>query len=169
MIKLVRLDERLIHGQVAARLLKSIDVDTAVVVDDESANSKIATQALLMSVIGAGLSGRIKTSVKTADVGIRMLNDPRCEPKKIIIVVRDINILYRIANEVPGIQEINIGNYGGIVESDEPRKMIARGFSVNGSEAKIFKEIAKSGKRVYFQPTPDSELIDTEELLKKLD
>lgn len=168
MILLVRLDERLLHGQVAARLLKSLDVDTVVVADDPSAASKIATQALLMAVTGAGLSTKIKTSVKDTLTAVRLLKDPRCDPKKIVIIVRELQTLLKIAREVPGVSKINIGNYGNLVESDVPRKRIAKELSVNPKEAMLLKELIQTGKNIYAQMTPDSSRLDAQELLNKL-
>ena len=49
MIKLVRLDERLIHGQVAIKWSRHTGVDRIVVANDEAAGNKIIQQSLMMA------------------------------------------------------------------------------------------------------------------------
>ncbi|MBQ7889018.1 MAG: PTS sugar transporter subunit IIB [Erysipelotrichaceae bacterium] len=168
MFLLIRLDERLVHGQVATKLLPSMDVDTCVVVDDATAKSDVATRAIHMAMMGSGLAGRIKTSVKDLETAIRMLNDPRCNPKKIVIVTRDMADLHAIVTRVPGIPNVNLGNYGSYKNDVESRKQIAKGIRVDEKDAHLLKEIIATGKKVYAQMTPNDKEVGSEELLKNL-
>ena len=49
MIKMVRIDERLIHGQVAMIWTKQLGVDRIIVVNDKAANDPIMTSTLKMA------------------------------------------------------------------------------------------------------------------------
>ena len=82
MIKLFRIDERLIHGQIAIKWSRHTGVDHIVVANDSAAKSDIIKKSLMM----AAPSG-IKTAIKTVDDSIKLLNDPRCEGLKILVLV----------------------------------------------------------------------------------
>lgn len=166
MIKLIRLDERLLHGQVAVKWLNVLDIESVLVVDDETALSPIASKAMLMSAAMGKGSGSVKTSIKTIDEAIRLLNDMRAKPKKIFVITRDLSDLQRLINEAPDIQEINIGNYGTLQKTDGPRKEVIRRLFLNSSEIEQMKIIANCGLSVYFQATPESERVD---LKKKME
>lgn len=51
-IILARVDERLIHGQVALAWLKKYPIDMVIVIDDESAKDQLKTMLLKMAVSG---------------------------------------------------------------------------------------------------------------------
>lgn len=56
MIKLLRIDDRLIHGQVAMAWTKSVSADYIIVVDDASANDKMKQMILsLAKPVSTGL------------------------------------------------------------------------------------------------------------------
>lgn len=168
MIKLLRLDERLVHGQVATKMLVSLDIDTLVVVDDATANNKMSTQAIMMAVMGTGKGDKIKTSVKTIDVAVRLLNDPRCEPKKIFIVTRQLEDLVRIAREVEAVKTVNLGNYGSMAEDALERHMLSKGIRFSDDEFDLVRELLSLDIDVYAQMTPDGPKVTKQELIDRL-
>jgi len=168
MIKLIRLDERLLHGQVAVKWLNVLDIESVLVADDTTALSPIATKAMLMSAAMGKGSGSVKTSIKTIGDAIRLLNDVRAKPKKIFVITRELSDLQRLINEAPDIQEINIGNYGTLQKTGEPRREIIRRLFLNNAEIEQMREIVNCGLQVYFQATPESERIDLKKKMQSL-
>lgn len=59
-VVMARVDERLIHGQMATAWLKKYPAQVVIVVDDASANDSLQTMLLQMAV-----SGRMKCEVTT--------------------------------------------------------------------------------------------------------
>lgn len=82
MIKLFRIDERLIHGQIAIKWSRHTGVDSIVVANDNAAASPMIQKSLKMAAPPG-----IKTVIKTLDSAITTLNDPRCEPLKVLVLV----------------------------------------------------------------------------------
>ena len=74
MIALLRIDERLIHGQVATSWSKALDIDTIVCASDEAAQNPLKKKMLLI----AAPPGK-KTHVRSVDEVIGLLQDPRAE------------------------------------------------------------------------------------------
>lgn len=92
MIKLLRLDERLIHGQVAIKWSRHTSVNRIVVIDDDAANNPIIQKSLMMAA-----PNTVKVAIKGIEAGIKLLNDPRCEEMKILVVTGNLeNLSYKL-------------------------------------------------------------------------
>ena len=109
MIKLFRIDERLIHGQIAIKWSRHTGVDSIVVANDNAAQSTMIQRALKMAA-PAG----IKTVIKSLDAAVATLNDPRCQPLKVLVLVNSPKDALNLVSRVPGIEKINVGNYGRV-------------------------------------------------------
>ena len=72
MIKLFRIDERLIHGQIAIKWSRHTGVDSIVV-----ANNNAAANTMIQKSLKMAAPPGIKTVIKSIDDAIKTLNDPR--------------------------------------------------------------------------------------------
>ena len=81
MIKLLRLDERMIHGQVAIKWSRHLSVDRIVVANDGAASNPIIQKSLMMAA-----PSTCKVAIKSVDDAIKLLNDPRAEALKILLI-----------------------------------------------------------------------------------
>ena len=70
MIKLLRIDDRLIHGQVAVYMVKATAADTIVVASDQH-----ATNSVLKMSLTVGKPAGVKMEVLTVEKAISYLND----------------------------------------------------------------------------------------------
>ena len=82
MIVQLRLDERLIHGQITTAWSKFLTVNAIVVANDKLFINDLAKKTLLMSA-PAG----IKVTVRTVQGTIDLLSDPRSEKMRVLIIV----------------------------------------------------------------------------------
>lgn len=115
MIVHVRMDERLIHGQVATAWIRYYDANAVIIPSDEVANSEIDKMALKLA---ASMIQGLKLSIVGLQRGIELLHDPRCESMRIMIVCRTPQDVLEIAKHVEGIPGINLANYGDQKKSD---------------------------------------------------
>lgn len=161
MIKLIRLDERLIHGQVAIRWSKFLSVDRILVLNDEAAKNDLIKKSLLMAA-----PQDIKVAIETVEDGTAMLNDPRAASLNILVLVRTPHDLLTVMNSVQGIKAVNIGNYGRIAakEGTAVRKTYRPNLYLYDSELTILKKILDTGVECNYQVTPDN----NPESLKKI-
>ena len=109
MVVLARLDERLIHGQVAIKWSRLLDVDRIVVADDEAAKSEMMQKTLMMAA-----PATVKVAIVSVDRAVALCNDPRSEQLRILLIVSSPESLLRVAREVKQIEKINVGNYGRV-------------------------------------------------------
>lgn len=162
MIKMLRIDERLIHGQVAVVWSKVLKVTHIVLINDEVAKNKMQKMALKMAVPSG-----IKFAAKDIEGGVKLLNDPRAEKMQIMVVVSNPWDALAVAEKIKNIELINVGNYGLLPKKDKkPRKEIATCVRVNEDEIAILKNIAKLNVPFEAQLTPDSTKKDMNNVLK---
>ena len=92
MVKLMRVDDRRIHGQVAIAWSKALEFKVLMVANDESAASKTQTMALKMA--GPPSS---KTTVQSIEQAIKTINDPLTANTAIGIIVTNLKDALAIA------------------------------------------------------------------------
>lgn len=147
MIKMLRIDERLIHGQVAVAWSTTTGVDSIIVANDKAANDEIEKMSLKMAT-----PGNLKVVIKTVDDAIRLLNDPRIERRSILLLVTNPKDALALIKNVKEVPEINVGNFGMINPTE--RKIIATSFAVSEEDVDVFNEIIKLRENSFYQMTP---------------
>lgn len=152
MIQLFRIDERLIHGQVAIKWSRHTGVDHIVVANDQAASSPI-TQKTLKMAAPAG----VKTAIKSVADAITLLSDPRCETMKILVLVSCPEDAMQLVENITGIPYINVGNYGRVAPAKPGMKRVRYGKNIycDESEAQTFKKLLGSGLKCIYQTTPE--------------
>ncbi len=153
MIKLFRIDERLIHGQVAIKWSRHTDVDHIVVANDGAASSEIMKKTLLMAA-PAG----VKTAIRTVKDAVTLLNDSRCDKFKILVLVNSPEDALKLVESISGIPYINVGNYGRVAPEKPGMKRSRYGSNIycDESEVAAFKKLLASGLRCIYQTTPEN-------------
>ena len=152
MIVMVRLDERLIHGQVAIKWSQHTGVDRIVVADDEAAANPLIQKSLMMAAPATA-----KTAIKSVEASIELLKNPKAADHKILVIVSNPSSLLKVVTEVPGIPLVNIGNYGRVAskEDGEPRKTYRKNLYAYESEAMELRKVAETGIKCNYQTVPD--------------
>lgn len=147
MIKMLRIDERLIHGQVACTWCNFLGVDRIVVANDSAAHDEMQQVALKM----AAPQG-IKVAIKDVEGAIKLLGDPRMEPFKVLVLVNCPRDCAAVASAVEGIEAVNVGNFG-LFSEGKVRKTLAN--TVNASEEELadFKKLVEVRPDAQYQPT----------------
>ena len=102
MIKLFRIDERLIHGQIAIKWSRHTGVDSIVVANDNAASNVMIQKSLKMAAPPG-----VKTVIKTIDDAVKTLNDPRCEPLKVLVLVNNPEDAVEMVTQVSGVPFVN--------------------------------------------------------------
>lgn len=152
MIKLVRLDERMIHGQVAIKWSRHTGVDRIIVANDEAASNSIIQKSLMMAAPATA-----KVAIKSVKDSIKLMNDPRAESLKILVIVSNPKDLLEVMENVKGIPMVNIGNYGRIApkHGDTPRKTYGSNLYCYDDEVEVLKKVLSFGVETVYQTTPE--------------
>src|ERR1700733_13853275 len=104
MIKLIRLDDRLLHGEVAFTWTPALGTDCIVI-----ANDKAAKDEFLKMTLNLAKPASAKLLIKSLTDTVTFLNDPRCQGLKIFVIVNAVKDASILANEVSEIKSVNFG------------------------------------------------------------
>lgn len=148
MIKMLRIDERLIHGQVAVAWCTTLGVDSVIVANDEVAKDEVSIMSLKMAA-----PQNLKVVIKSVNDAINLLSDPRIEGRKVLLLVNNPTDALTLIKNAPGIPEVNVGNFG-MFSNDKSRTTLSTSFAVNTEEREVFKEIVKLRPNSYYLMTP---------------
>lgn len=152
MIKWVRLDERMIHGQIATKWSQLLGVNRIIVADDNAASNEIIKKSLLMAA-----PANCKTAIVSVDKAIALCNDPRSEALSILLIVSTPENLLKVATNCKNIPQINVGNYGRIApkHKEETRKTYTKNLYLYDDEIEILKKVIATGIPCNVQTIPD--------------
>ncbi|CAJ0991881.1 PTS mannose transporter subunit IIAB [Pantoea sp. Nvir] len=103
-IVLVRIDDRLIHGQVATRWTRETNVSRIIVVSDEVAKDQVR-KTLLSQVAPPGVSAH----VVDIDKMVRVWNNPKYSQDRVMLLFTNPTDVLRIVEQGVEIKSVNIG------------------------------------------------------------
>lgn len=147
-IQHIRLDERLIHGQVATLWLGKIGASRVMIVDDDIVADQVAKASLK-----AAVPGGIKLSILKTETAAKRLIQGVYKGQKVMILAKSIQTIFDLISAGVPIQTFNLGNSS----LKEGTKQISK--SVFLTEAEIMKilELEKQGVAVTAQMVPMEE------------
>ncbi|AZP90308.1 PTS sugar transporter subunit IIB [Pediococcus acidilactici] len=157
MIKLVRVDHRLLHGQVAFAWIKYLKVDCVLIANDEVANDSLRTAALRMA-----RPDNVKLVIKGSDESIEALNSGITDKYNLLILLENVKDACELAEKVTAIKVVNLGG----AKDGEGKRQVAKAFFVNNQEINIMKRAAeKVGTRFEVQMVPNDKVQDVFKLI----
>lgn len=153
MIALVRVDNRLIHGQVVSTWIPHVKAEQVVVVDDEAASSPLIQAAMSMAV-----PPHLDVAItRAADVDWEKLASSK---KRILVLVRDVANAERMVEHGVPVREINLGN----IHFADGRKPVSASVFLSGAEVETLGRIASHGVTVEAQAVPSDHTVGLEEI-----
>lgn len=136
MIKLVRVDHRLVHGQVAFSWTKNLEADCILIASDALMKDELKMAAMRM----AKPTG-IKLVMKSLDDSITALNSGVTDKYKLFILCESIADVHYLATRVDCIQSINLGG----MKAAEDRRQISKAVFVSDQDVEMLKELNAKG------------------------
>lgn len=150
-IELVRIDDRLIHGQVVMAWSKAVAVKRMVVIDD-----KVAVDAIRKMLLETVAPPGIKVSVLTAEQGIEALQNKKFGNEKLLLLVTNpMTILTLIEGEIP-ISTVNIGG----MSFSQGKTQLTKAVSVDEQDRTAFKKLHEYGVELNIQILPNDTPVD---------
>lgn len=163
MITQIRVDDRLIHGQVAVVWTKELNAPLLVVANDEAAKNEITQMTLKMAVPNG-----MKLLIHSVEDSIKVFNDPRAVDKRIFVIVSSIKDACQIAKQVKDLEAVNVANVGRFDKSDPATKVkLASSLLLNPAELEAAKELVSlPNLDVFNQVLPSNSKVSLSQLIK---
>ncbi|MFC6295162.1 PTS system mannose/fructose/N-acetylgalactosamine-transporter subunit IIB [Lactiplantibacillus daoliensis] len=153
----IRIDDRLIHGQVATRWATGLRVNRIMVIDDEVANDSVQKSILRM----AAPSG-ISTSIITEEKAITNIQADKYAKQRVLLVVRRPKVLLDLVNAGLDITKINVGN----MSNREGTVQVKKSVSLLPEERADLEALIAKGVDVTAQMVPDDAEVEMSKFLK---
>jgi PTS system mannose-specific IIB component len=147
-IKIVRIDDRLIHGQIVQGWLKTIDVDKILIVSDEVANDEMQKILLCMAVPSS-----VKLVIKNIkDASYEIANEVYEKDKLMILFSNPQDIVRMIDNGIK-FQSVNIGG----MHYAHGKKQLLTNLSVDKNDVVAFLKLIENGIELETRALPQDE------------
>ena len=153
-LKLVDIDDRLIHGQLASTWIPDFGIESVNIVDD-----KVASDPVQKSVAGLAVP-KVKVSVFSVEKFIQVLK--KTELKKVTMVLFT-NPIDALAMRENGL-EFSYLNVSGM-RFNEERTRLHKNMSVTPEERDAFEKLIAMGVECWMQTTTRDSKISVSQLL----
>lgn len=153
----VRVDDRLIHGQVVTQWVNVFKAQHIVVIDNNVAKDKMQK-----SVLKFAAPPDIKVSIFSVDKAVEEWEKNQFGTKNVFVLFRDVKQIAELQEKGVSFEEITIGQMAIIND----RKQIYKQVGLSESEAQTLMDIEKTGVKLYFQMQPTDKK-ESLEIMKK--
>lgn len=161
MIKMMRVDDRLIHGQVAVMWSKELGIQRIIVASDQ-----IATNAIQVNALKMAAPAGVKAAILPIEKAVGILNDPRSAEMKILVISNNPEDLLKVAEQISEKPVLNVANYGRIGGGALSSKIkVSESVYVTEHDKEVLKQIADLGLEIIHQPLPSDGRQDFMKLL----
>lgn len=141
----VRIDERLIHGQVATAWTNKLNAERIMVIDNNIIKSSMDKMALKMAC-----PPNCKLSVLSVEKAILNLLSNKYQDERIFIISKDPKYFLQLLENNVTYDKLVLGNLAGKGEA----KMLRRSVYVNEEDIEVLNKICDHGVKVVLQMTP---------------
>ena len=158
-IGLARIDDRLIHGQVATRWTKETNVTRIIVVSDEVAADNVR-KTLLTQVAPPGVTAHVVDVAKM----IRVWNNPKYGHDKVMLLFTNPTDVVRLVEEGVNITSVNIGG----MAFRQGKTQVNNAVSVDAKDIEAFKKLNERGIELEVRKVSSDQRLKMMDLIAKM-
>ncbi len=155
-IKLYRIDDRLIHGQVVVGWGQPLDLEFIVLVDDEVAASDWEQELYRM-----GVPPEMQVYFESVDTAAVQLGSYQVDERAGLLLTADILTMTRLVDATGSIRAVNVGG----IHHRTGRVQKLRYVFLSAQEEEALRQLAKRGVVVSAQDVPAARPLALDELL----
>jgi PTS system mannose-specific IIB component len=152
----VRIDDRLIHGQVGMAWIQYLKADTVFVVNDETANNP-----MIATMVPMGAPSGIIVKVLTVDKAAEQLNNSDWEKKRILIICKFPEDALGLLEKGLKLPQVNLGNMSG----QKGAHKIGRGIWILPKQVPTYKKLNEYNIELTARMLPNDK---THDLMKEV-
>ncbi|WP_145496426.1 PTS mannose transporter subunit IIAB [Yersinia bercovieri] len=156
---LVRIDDRLIHGQVATRWTKETNVSRIIVVSDEVAADKMRS-TLLKQVAPPGVTAHVVDVEKA----IRVYNNPKYAKDRVMLLFTNPTDVVRLVEAGVDIKSVNIGG----MAFRQGKTQVNNAVSVDEKDIEAFNKLNARGIELEVRKVSSDSRLKMMDLISKL-
>jgi fructoselysine/glucoselysine PTS system EIIB component len=156
MIKILRVDHRLLHGQVAFSWTNAIGADCILIANDDVVNDEIHKTTLKLAKPHG-----VKLVIKNIQDSIDSILSGVTDKYKLFIVVSTIEDAYKLTTAVEEITSINLGG----IKAKEGTRTLSPAIHVFPHEEELLKKLIESNVEVEIRQVPTDKKLNAQSVL----
>lgn len=156
MIKLLRVDHRLLHGQVAFSWTQNLGADCILIANDD-----VPVNELRKTTIKLAKPQGVKLVIKNIEDSIEALKSGVTDKYKLFIVVESVEDAERLVSSYPEIKQVNLGG----VKAKEGARNISKAINLLPYEEELVKKMVEQGVEVEIRQVPNDKKIFAQSVL----
>lgn len=156
MIKLLRVDKRLLHGQVAFTWTASLGADCILIASDT-----LLEDPLRLTTMKLSKPAGVKLVIKSVEDSVTAIREGKTEKYNLFIVVECIRDAYRLLNACPEIRGVSLG----YTDSREGCEKLANSIFATEEEIGLLRELIQRGMDVNIQTVPTAKSTPVKKLI----
>ena len=149
--KYIRVDDRLIHGQIITQWTKYLNINVIIVIDDKTAKNSVLKKNMSMSV-----PQNYKTIICSIDEAKEIIEKYDNTNSNVLVIVRFPEMLNKIASYGTKPEIINIGN---VSKKDGSVFEVTHNVFLTKTDIEVIEELFKNNYKITFQLVPDTSKI----------
>lgn len=158
-IGLVRIDSRLIHGQVCTQWLYRTGSKIVYIIDDVDSKDPFLSSIYKMACpVGVELE-----TISSQEASKRWNENQFGDKSPIFVLFKNMKAAYKAYKAGFTYPDLQVGGIGG----GKGRKNIMGPIAFSDQDAEMLDEIVKEGLNAYFQPVPDDKPVPWSDIKKK--
>jgi fructoselysine and glucoselysine-specific PTS system IIB component len=156
MLKLVRIDDRLVHGQVAFTWTPALGIDCILVANDRS-----AADEFLKMTMGLAKPAGVRLLIKPLKDVPACINDPKNKQAHILVLVDSVMDVHALCTALPEIRSVNFGGLRGKTGS----KPISKAIALTDQDIALVRELLQQGIELEIRQVPTDKKQPVENLI----
>lgn len=157
-IRLVRIDDRLIHGQVATVWSKATGIERILVISDE-----VARDDLRKFLLKQAAPPSIKSNVITKQKMIEVYHDQLFDGMKVMLLFATPKDVLEVVEAGVDLKSVNIGG----MRFSGGKRMVTNFVSVDDEDIQVFERLADLGVELEIRQVPTDRKSDLLQLIQK--
>jgi len=156
MIKLLRVDHRLLHGQVAFSWTQFLGADCILIANDD-----VSVNELRKTTIKLAKPQGVKLVIKNIEDSIEALNSGVTDSYKLFIVVESVADAEKLVSGYKGIKQVNLGG----IKAKEGARNISKAVNLLPEEEILVRKMVDQGVEVEIRIVPGDKKIYAKDVL----
>lgn len=151
MICMTRVDNRLLHGQIACAWVKHLGIDCILI-----ANDNLAGDQMRKSMIRLAKPEGTKLVCKSVEDSAKAIASGVTDKYRLLVIVESVCDAHKLCTLCSAVDELNLGN----AESREGSRPLDKTFYVTREDEEMLGELAGKGVHVFLQRVPGVKALD---------
>lgn len=144
----IRIDERLIHGQVATSWIGNLSASRVMIIDDTIVKSEMEKSALR-----AACPKNIKLSILTTENAAKRINEGHYSKERVLVIVKNPSVVKQLFELAVKIPSVTLGN----MSKKENRELLKKSVYISKDELGDLSYLEQQNVNVDVQMVPNEE------------